>query len=220
MYSVAFIYEPGEHDAEFVRLNELIDQVARSKDGFLGAESWRSPDGKKSNATYYWATMDALKEFSSHPRHLEAKRQYSRWYTGFTSSYPRCCDLTETARSHTLPRTTGATARNRGFYRLEERIVMAKAYWINTFRSIRDPDKLAEYVKLAGPAMQSYGGRFVARGQPARVFEAGLMQRTVIIEFDSVEQAVAEYESRAYKTALEALGNSAERDLRIIEGTA
>jgi uncharacterized protein (DUF1330 family) len=59
---------------------------------------------------------------------------------------------------------------------------MAKASWINSFRSISDPDKLAEYANLAGPVMQSFGGRFVVRGQPARVFEAGLKQRTVIIE--------------------------------------
>lgn len=83
MYSVAFIYEPGEYDAEFHRLNKLIDEIARSMHGFIGAESWRSPDGKKTNATYYWANMDTLKEFSSHPKHLEAKRQYSRWYAGF-----------------------------------------------------------------------------------------------------------------------------------------
>lgn len=95
---------------------------------------------------------------------------------------------------------------------------MAKAYWINCFRSVGDPDKLAEYAKLAGPVMQSFGGRFLARGQPARVFEGGLMQRTVIIEFDSVEQAVSAYESPGYQAALEALGNAAERDLRIVEG--
>lgn len=83
MYSVSFIYEPGQYDAEFQQLNDRIDRVARSIQGFLGAESWRSPDGRKSNATYYWETMDALKELSSHPKHLEAKRQYSRWYDGF-----------------------------------------------------------------------------------------------------------------------------------------
>lgn len=95
---------------------------------------------------------------------------------------------------------------------------MAKAYWINFFRSVSDPDKLARYVKLAGPVMQSFGGRFVVRGQPARVYEAGLMERTVVIEFDSVEQAIAAYESPGYQAALEALGNGAERDLRIVEG--
>lgn len=97
---------------------------------------------------------------------------------------------------------------------------MAKAYWINFFRSVSDPDRLAEYVHLAGPVMRSFGGRFLARGQPTRVFEAGLMQRTIIIEFDSVQQAIAAYESPGYQAALKALGNGAERDLRIVEGVA
>jgi uncharacterized protein (DUF1330 family) len=45
------------------------------------------------------------------------------------------------------------------------------------------------------------------------------MERTVVIEFDSVEQAVAAYESASYQEALRALGDGAERDLRIIEAT-
>jgi len=94
---------------------------------------------------------------------------------------------------------------------------MTKAYWVNTFRSVPDPDRLAAYAELAGPAMRAAGGRFLARGQPARAFESGLLQRTVIIEFDSVDDAVAAYESPAYQAALQALGDGAERDLRIIE---
>jgi uncharacterized protein (DUF1330 family) len=94
---------------------------------------------------------------------------------------------------------------------------VAKAYWINTFRSVSDPQKLAAYIELAGPAMRASGGRFLARGLPARVFESGVMERTVVIEFDTVEQAVAAYESPAYQAALDALGDGAERDLRIIE---
>jgi uncharacterized protein (DUF1330 family) len=91
-----------------------------------------------------------------------------------------------------------------------------KAYWINLFRSVHDPEKVAEYIKLAGPVMQRSGGRFLARGEPAKVFEAGVPERTVIIEFDSVEQAVAAYESADYQAALQALGDGAERDIRII----
>jgi uncharacterized protein (DUF1330 family) len=94
---------------------------------------------------------------------------------------------------------------------------LAKAYWINLLRSIRDPERLANYIELAGPAMAQSGGRFLARGQPARVFEAGVSERTVVIEFDSVDDAVAAYESPAYQGALQALGDGAERDLRIIE---
>jgi uncharacterized protein (DUF1330 family) len=94
---------------------------------------------------------------------------------------------------------------------------MPKAYWINTFRSVSNPDRLAAYIEKSGPAMRAAGGRFLARGEPARVFESGLQERTTLIEFDSVEQAVAAYESAAYQDALEALGDAAERDLRIIE---
>ena len=97
---------------------------------------------------------------------------------------------------------------------------MAKAYWINTYRSVTDPQKLARYVELAGPAMREAGGRFLARGQPAQVFEAGVMERSVIIEFDSVDQAVAAYRSRSYQEALRALGDGAERDVRIIEAVS
>jgi uncharacterized protein (DUF1330 family) len=97
---------------------------------------------------------------------------------------------------------------------------MPKAYWINTFRSISDTDKLARYVELAGPAIGDSGGRFVARGMPAAAFEAGIVERTTLIEFDSVEQAVATYNGPAYQAALDALGDGAVRDIRIIEGVA
>jgi len=95
---------------------------------------------------------------------------------------------------------------------------MAKAYWINTYRSISDPEALAAYAKLAGPAIEAGGGRFLVRGTPAHIYESGLMQRTVVIEFDSVEQAIAAYESPAYQAALKVLKGAAERDVRILEG--
>ena len=97
---------------------------------------------------------------------------------------------------------------------------MAKAYWISAYRAIHDAEALAAYAKLAGPALQAAGGRFLARGMPAQVYEKGLAQRTVIVEFDSVAQAIAAHDSPAYQEALRALGNGVERDLRIIEGAA
>ena len=95
---------------------------------------------------------------------------------------------------------------------------MASAYWICAYRSIRDPQALAAYAKLAGPALQAAGGRFLARGLPTRVYENGLDQRTVLIEFASVAQAIAAHDSPGYQEALRALGNGADRDLRIVEG--
>lgn len=97
---------------------------------------------------------------------------------------------------------------------------MAKAYWINTVRSIRDEEKLAAYIELAGPAIRAAGGRFLARGLPAHAFESGVMERTTLIEFDTVDEAVAAHESPAYQEALRALDDGAERDLRIIEAAS
>jgi uncharacterized protein (DUF1330 family) len=95
---------------------------------------------------------------------------------------------------------------------------MAKGYWITAYRKVSDPEKLAAYAKLAGPAILAAGGRFLARGAAVEVHEAGLLERTVLIEFDSVEKAVAAYETPAYQAAKAALGNGAERDIRIVEG--
>jgi len=95
---------------------------------------------------------------------------------------------------------------------------MPKAYWISVYRAVTNPDKLAAYAKLAGPAISGGGGRFLARGEPVKVYERCVKQRTVVIEFDSVEQAVATHDSPAYRAALDALGDGAEREIRILEG--
>ena len=95
---------------------------------------------------------------------------------------------------------------------------MAKAYWVACYRSISSPDALAAYAKLAAPAITAAGGRFLARGNPAKVYENGVNQRIVIIEFDSVDKAVAAHDSAGYQTALKALGNGADREIRIVEG--
>jgi uncharacterized protein (DUF1330 family) len=95
-----------------------------------------------------------------------------------------------------------------------------KAYWISCYRAVHDPAALAAYAKLAGPAIEGGGGRFLVRGMPTRVFESGVADRTVVIEFDSVEKALATHASPAYQEALVALGNGVERDLRIVEAAA
>jgi uncharacterized protein (DUF1330 family) len=97
-------------------------------------------------------------------------------------------------------------------------MAMAKAYWVATYRSISDPEALAGYAKLAGPAITAAGGRFLARGTAAKAYEAGLTQRVVIIEFESVENAAAAHDSEGYQVALRVLGKGADRDLRIVEG--
>lgn len=95
---------------------------------------------------------------------------------------------------------------------------MAKAYWVVCYREIKDPEKLAAYARLAVPAVQNGGGRVLARGVAVHAYEAGQLQRTVLIEFDSVEHAIAVHDSPAYQAALKELGDGAVRDMRIMPG--
>jgi uncharacterized protein (DUF1330 family) len=97
---------------------------------------------------------------------------------------------------------------------------MAKAYLVVTYRAIKDKDKWSAYAKLAVPAIQQAGGRFIVRGMPAKTYEKGMNERVVIVEFDSVQQASAAHDSAGYQDALRALGNGAERDMRLVEGVA
>jgi uncharacterized protein (DUF1330 family) len=98
---------------------------------------------------------------------------------------------------------------------------MAKAYWIAFYRSISNPERFAAYAKIAPGAIEAAGGRFLARGNPAQVYEAGLAQRVTMIEFDSVAQAIAAHDSPGDQAALEALGEgSVDREIRIVEGLA
>lgn len=95
---------------------------------------------------------------------------------------------------------------------------MVKGYWITFYRAISDPAALAAYAKLAGPAITTHGGRFLARGTAAKAYEQGIAQRATVTEFDSIEQAIAAHDSPAYQEALKALGNACARDVRIVEG--
>ncbi|MFC9399301.1 MFS transporter [Streptomyces sp. NPDC057027] len=95
---------------------------------------------------------------------------------------------------------------------------MPKGYWVSVYRTISDPEKLAAYNKLAAPAVKAAGGRTFARGGRVVAHDAGIAERTVLVEFDSFEQAVAAHESAAYQEALVALSDGVERDFRIVEG--
>lgn len=95
---------------------------------------------------------------------------------------------------------------------------MAKAYWVSAYHAVHDPEKLAAYAKLAGPAIEAGGGKFLARGTAAKAYEAGIAQRTVIVEFESLAKAIETHDSPGYQAALKALGDGATRDLRVVEG--
>lgn len=95
---------------------------------------------------------------------------------------------------------------------------MPKGYWITFYREIKDQAKLIAYAKLAPPATAPFGARYLCRGTPQAIYEAGEKQRVVITEFPSVAQAIAAHDSPAYQAAVKVLGDGAVRDVRIVEG--
>ena len=95
---------------------------------------------------------------------------------------------------------------------------MAKGYWVSVYREIIDEQKLTAYAEAGGPAVIANGGRFLVRGGRVIPKDAGMAERTVIVEFDSLDAAIAAYESDAYQAALEKLEGGVIRDFRISEG--
>jgi uncharacterized protein (DUF1330 family) len=89
---------------------------------------------------------------------------------------------------------------------------------VSAHRSEADSAKRLAYLELAKPAIEAAGGKFLSTGAKVLAKENGLAHRTVLIEFESFEAAVAAYESEEYQKALEALANGADRDVRLIEG--
>ena len=92
-----------------------------------------------------------------------------------------------------------------------------KAYWISAYRSIKNPDAVAAYAKLAGPALKARGAKYLAVGVANEAYEAGLKQRMVIIEWPSLQAAIDAHDSPEYQAALKVFNNAAERDFRILE---
>ena len=92
------------------------------------------------------------------------------------------------------------------------------AYWISIYDEVLDEQKLGAYARLALPALEAAGGRFLARSIPEQVYEDGVATRTVIVEFESVEAARAAHDSAAYQEALAALDGGVRREIRIVPG--
>jgi len=83
MIAAQFIFEPGEYDDEFHRLDDSIDNDANTIPGFLGTDRWVSADGLTINAIYYFDDMSALTKLGRFDDHRTAKREVDRWYKGY-----------------------------------------------------------------------------------------------------------------------------------------
>ena len=95
---------------------------------------------------------------------------------------------------------------------------MPKGYMLAAHRAEADPVKREAYLKLAGAALQAAGGKYLSRVGKVEARENGVAQRTILIEFESFDAAVAAYESNDYQEALKALDGGADRDIRLFEG--
>ena len=92
-----------------------------------------------------------------------------------------------------------------------------KGYWI-TLCHVTDSLGYGEYIKLAGPAIEKFGGKFLARGGEQFKLEGDSFERTVVVEFDSIQAAKDAYNSDDYRKALKHSASSSERHLVVVEG--
>lgn len=91
------------------------------------------------------------------------------------------------------------------------------AYWMSKVQ-ITDEAGYGEYAKRAGPAIEKHGGRFLARGGKCVTLEGDDYPRNVLVQFPSLDQAVACYRSKEYQEAWEFQKNAASRLVCIVEG--
>jgi uncharacterized protein (DUF1330 family) len=84
---------------------------------------------------------------------------------------------------------------------------------------VTDPEAYAEYRKQVPPTLAAYDGKFLVRGGAMQRLEGDWpYERVVVIEFPSLERAMAWYDSPAYR-APKALRQSASRaNLIVVEG--
>ncbi len=85
--------------------------------------------------------------------------------------------------------------------------------------SVTDPDAYAQYAKLAAPAIQQHGGRYVVRGGKLDVLEGAWPHpRVVVVEFESMDRARTFYRSVEYQAARAKRLGAADFHMIVVEG--
>ena len=95
---------------------------------------------------------------------------------------------------------------------------MAKGYVIASI-NVTDPVRYPDYVKKVLPTIQAFGGHFLVRGGSSQSYEnKPFGDRNVVIEFPSVQDAQAWYDSEEY-APLKAMRMAASNSVQtIVEG--
>ena len=94
---------------------------------------------------------------------------------------------------------------------------MPKAYWV-AHVDVDDPDIYEEYKSANAVAFAKYGAKFVVRGGQQEIREGNNRARTVVLEFQDYEMALACYNSPEYEKALAIRKDISTSDLVIVEG--
>jgi uncharacterized protein (DUF1330 family) len=94
---------------------------------------------------------------------------------------------------------------------------MAKGYWIVQV-SVTNPDGYPSYVKAVTAVFEKLDARYLVRGGRHEVVEGSALERHVVIEFESYEQALACYRSPEYQAVAKIRHANADSQIVIVEG--
>tara|TARA_B100000925_G_scaffold207652_1_gene157989 strand:+ start:26 stop:313 length:288 start_codon:yes stop_codon:yes gene_type:complete len=94
---------------------------------------------------------------------------------------------------------------------------MSKGYWV-VRANISDAEEYSKYVQVATDIIAKYNGHFLIRGGDQIEFEESGFERTVVVEFNSFEDALECYKSTDYQSALKFVKNSSKRYVSIVKG--
>ena len=83
---------------------------------------------------------------------------------------------------------------------------------------VHDAEEYAKYAELAGPAVEKYGGEFLARGGDVVIKEGVSRARCVIVRFPDLETAEAFYHGPEYQEALSYALPVSDRDYKFVQG--
>jgi|TARA_B100001093_G_C25971888_1_gene653653 uncharacterized protein (DUF1330 family) len=94
---------------------------------------------------------------------------------------------------------------------------MNKGYWV-VRANINNFDEYSKYIEIATEVIKKHSGNFIVRGGNQTEFEQKGFDRTVVVEFNSYQDALDCYNSSEYKSALKLVEISALRLVSVVEG--
>lgn len=94
---------------------------------------------------------------------------------------------------------------------------MPKGYWIARV-TVTEPDGYKLYAAAAGEAFAKYGARILARGGRYEAVEGEARPRNVVIEFPSLESALACWNSPEYQRAKSLREGKGVAEVVLLEG--